>query len=186
MDKINLYHVGFYIIENPILDKGRKNADFGQGFYLSNDLDFVLKWAKFDNDHNTYLNEYELDLKNLNIKYFNKDFEWFSYIYDNRNNFKDIYNNYDLIIGPISNDIIYDVLGITSSNILTKELLYELSKIGISYNQIVIKTDKALKNLKFKNSKILNENDLLKIKKDLKKEEKKFQKEYFKVLNKMI
>ena len=41
-----LYHVGFEIIKDVDLKYGRKNADFGQGFYLSSDLDFSKKWTR--------------------------------------------------------------------------------------------------------------------------------------------
>ena len=79
MDKIILYHVGLFEIKEPDIYHGRKNADFGQGFYLSNDLNFCLKWARFENDKFTYLNKYELDLNDLKIKSFEKDKECFKY-----------------------------------------------------------------------------------------------------------
>ena len=41
-----VYHVGFDIIKEIDLKHGRSNADFGQGFYLSPDLDFSKKWAR--------------------------------------------------------------------------------------------------------------------------------------------
>ncbi len=34
---MKLYHTSFSIIENPDIYFGKKNADFGQGFYLSDD-----------------------------------------------------------------------------------------------------------------------------------------------------
>ena len=37
-----LYHVGFDIIKNPDIHYGRKNADFGQGFYLTDDKEFFV------------------------------------------------------------------------------------------------------------------------------------------------
>ena len=46
MEKIYLYHTGFQEIREPDLTIGRKNADFGQGFYLTSDKDFSERWAK--------------------------------------------------------------------------------------------------------------------------------------------
>lgn len=43
---IRLYHVGFDEIRQPDLRRGRKNADFGQGFYLSDNEDFSRRWAR--------------------------------------------------------------------------------------------------------------------------------------------
>ena len=179
-----LYHIGKAIIEKPDIHYGRKNADFAQGFYLSNDLEFSLKWATFDNDSITYLNKYELDLNGLKIKKFTKDKDWFNYIYKNRNNYPDSLNEFDLIIGPISNDILYNTLGITTSGMLDLEKSYKLLTLGNSYTQYVIKTEKANLNLKFIESKIIKEDDVIKLKKKFKKEEKKFQKFFFKTLNK--
>ena len=181
---MKLYHVGFYEIKKPDIHYGRINADFGQGFYLSDDLEFVLKWETFNKDSNTYLNTYDLDLNGLNIKSFNKDKEWFNYINKNRNGFSDELKEYDVIIGPIANDILYNTLGISTSGMLDIDKSYELSIIGNNYQQIVIKTEKANSNLKFLESKILKEEDLKKLKRKLKKEEKKYQKIFFKILNK--
>ena len=54
-----LYHTGFDEIKHPDIHIGRKNADFGQGFYLSPDLDFTRRWSRIRNDRNTYINTYE-------------------------------------------------------------------------------------------------------------------------------
>ena len=40
-----LYHTGFAEIPVPDLRRGRVNADFGQGFYLSDDPAFAERWA---------------------------------------------------------------------------------------------------------------------------------------------
>ena len=98
----------------------QKNADFGQGFYLSDNEEFCKRWAKFRKGEETMINRYELDLNGLKVRYLKRDKEWFSYLYDNRHNKEDIYND-DVIIGPIANDTIYDTFGIISSGILSKE-----------------------------------------------------------------
>jgi len=180
-----LYHVGFNEIKDVDLKRGRANADFGQGFYLAPDSEFSLKWATFRNDSKTYLNKYELDLDRLNVKTFEKNEEWFDYIYKNRNGFKDDLKEYDVIIGPIANDILYNILGVTTSGMLDKNISFKLLMIGKEYLQIVIKSELAKENLKFIESQILNEKDVLKLKKELKKEEKNYQKNVFKILNKL-
>lgn len=38
------YHTSDRVIESPELRAGRKNADFGQGFYLSPDSGFAGAW----------------------------------------------------------------------------------------------------------------------------------------------
>ena len=62
----------------------RQLPDFGQGFYLSDNEEFSRRWAQERRGQTTYLNRYVLDCAGLKIKRFNKDEEWFNYIYDNR------------------------------------------------------------------------------------------------------
>ena len=38
---MQLYHTGFQEIRTPDVHHGRKNADFGQGFYLTADAAFA-------------------------------------------------------------------------------------------------------------------------------------------------
>ena len=38
---MRLYHAGPVIIQEPDIYRGRKNADFGQGFYLTSDEEFA-------------------------------------------------------------------------------------------------------------------------------------------------
>ena len=42
---MRLYHTSNVEIRLPDIRRGRKNADFGQGFYLTPDLDFARRWA---------------------------------------------------------------------------------------------------------------------------------------------
>ena len=42
---ITLYHTGYQEIREPDIRHGRKNADFGQGFYLTPDRDFSVRWG---------------------------------------------------------------------------------------------------------------------------------------------
>lgn len=52
-----LYHTSDREIQKPDIHYGRKNADFGWGFYLTPDRDFTYRWAR----DNAVVNEYELD-----------------------------------------------------------------------------------------------------------------------------
>ena len=57
-DRIFLYHAGYEIISQPDIHHGRKNADFGQGFYLTPDEEFARRWARPDKDRNIYIEDY--------------------------------------------------------------------------------------------------------------------------------
>jgi hypothetical protein len=71
-----LYHTGAQVIRNPDIHYGRKNADFGWGFYLTPDRDFTYRWAR----ENAVVNEYVLDENELGIYTFTRDINWFQYI----------------------------------------------------------------------------------------------------------
>ena len=134
---MRLYHTGTLIIKDPDLRHGRKNADFGQGFYLTPDRDFTYRWARRD----AIVNLYELDETGLNIHRFTRDIEWFNYIFHNRRVEDTI--DADVIIGPIANDTIFDTMGIISSGFLSPEEALRLLLIGPEYTQVTIKSEKA-------------------------------------------
>ncbi len=143
-----LYHTGFEILKNPDVHFGRKNADFGQGFYLTPDQDFSCRWAKERKDRVAVINTYELDTEGLKVHSFTRQQDWFSYIFRNRRGQKDTLDA-DVIIGPIANDTIYDTLGMFTSGFLKDEEALELLLIGPEYIQVALKTEKAAGNLRW-------------------------------------
>ena len=140
---MKLYHTGREEIRNPDIRRGRKNADFGQGFYLSPDRDFSYRWAGAD----AVINEYELDEDGLLIHRFNRDEDWFSYIFQNRRARDDL--SVDVVIGPIANDTIFETFGIINSGFLKPEDALKLLLVGPEYTQVAIKTEKAASRLKW-------------------------------------
>ena len=79
-----LYHTGFQEIRDPDLHYGRKNADFGQGFYLTSNLAFAQRWTKERKNQPAVLNTYELDLTDLTVHRFLRNTAWYDYIFNNR------------------------------------------------------------------------------------------------------
>lgn len=182
---MKVYHTGFNRIEYPDIKSGRINADFGQGFYLSPDYDFAKNWGN-STGKIVFLNEYDFDDNNLKIKAFEKNEEWFDYILNNRFNKKDYLDNFDVVIGPIANDTIFDTLGVISSNLLSKEESLKLLNIGPNYTQIVIKSQKALDNLHFEKFTILDEEDIIKNHELFKKQEEEYQKQFSKTVETFV
>ena len=43
---MKVYHAGYDEIKVPDIHRGRKNADFGQGFYVSDSYEFVGRWVR--------------------------------------------------------------------------------------------------------------------------------------------
>lgn len=138
-----LYHTGSREIKNPDIHYGRKNADFGWGFYLTPDRGFACRWAR----ENAVVNEYELEEAGLTIHRFSRDTTWFQYLFNNRRGVDSL--SADVVTGPIANDTIFDTLGIMSSGFLKPEDALRLLMIGPDYTQVAIKTERAVKHLRW-------------------------------------
>lgn len=184
--KMTLYHTGYQEIRTPDIHQGRKNADFGQGFYLSDDAEFSRRWAKERSGFSVYLNKYELETDKLKIKNLTRNEEWFTYIFANRSVQPDRFAEYDVIIGPIANDTLYDTLGITTSGFLTPEQATRTLLIGPLYSQIVLKTEKAAAALRFLSAEILKSEEIAKYRESLQQEEKQFQEQFAKLIEEML
>ena len=177
-DTIKVFHTGFDIIETPDLKRGRANADFGQGFYVSSDEAFSRRWARYRKGQTTCINSYALDLNGLKIRRFQRDEDWFSYLFDNRHHKEDRYQDYDLIIGPIANDTIYDTFGIITSGILDREQAMELLLLGKEYRQIVLKTPKSLEQLSFLSYEQISEEEICSYRALVLKEQEEYQRQF--------
>ena len=67
MDKqITIYHGSEQIVEIPTFGKGKKNNDFGLGFYCTESEDLAKEWA-VSSLRNGFSNRYTLDTEYLNI-----------------------------------------------------------------------------------------------------------------------
>lgn len=140
---ITLFHTSDREIRNPDIHYGRKNADFGWGFYLTPDRDFTYRWAR----ENAVINKYELDETGLDIHIFSRNVDWFEYIFHNRRAEDRLTS--DVVIGPIANDTIFDTLGVISSGLLKPQDALQLLLIGPEYIQVAIKTEQAANHLRF-------------------------------------
>ena len=141
-----LYHTSDREIRRPDIHIGRKNADFGWGFYLTPDRDFTYRWAR----ENAVVNTYEFDETGLEIHRFERSTEWFEYIFHNRR-LQDGLRT-DVVVGPIANDTIFETFGIISSGYLNPEEALKMLMIGPAYTQVAIKTEKAAAQLRWTGS----------------------------------
>ena len=186
MSGILLYHAGLQPIPQPDLSVGRRNADFGQGFYLSADESFCRRWAKNSPSADTWLNRYALCTDGLAVKRFQKDAEWFDYIFANRAGRPDALAAYDIIVGPVANDILYDTWGILTSGFLRPEQALPLLMLGPVFEQTVIKTGKALAALRFETAVRLPEAEIAASRESVRQEEKIFQEQFAATLSGLL
>lgn len=67
MDRlITVYHGSKQIVEFPIFGPGRKNNDFGLGFYCTESINLAKEWA-VSSLSDGFANRYTVDSEYLNI-----------------------------------------------------------------------------------------------------------------------
>lgn len=133
-------------IISPKIINGKYHKDFGNGFYCTILKSQAQKWAsKYDTK---IVNIYEYnEIKNLNIKNFPlMTEEWLDFIIDSRSGKT---HNYDIVIGAMADDQIYNYIADLIENKITRAAFWELAKFRHPTHQIAFCTDKALKCLKF-------------------------------------
>ena len=186
MGETLLFHTGFEVIRDPDVHYGKKNADFGQGFYLSPDSAFSERWARTRSGMKTWLNTYALRDEGLKVLRLERDAAWAEYIYRNRAGYPDGHPDADVIVGPIANDTIYDVWGITTSGLLTREQSLALLRIGPDYRQVVVKTERAAARLTWQSARALDRASVEAWRAVVRREEEAYQGQFLAALNDML
>ncbi len=176
---LKLYHTSSAVIESPDVNYGRRNADFGGGFYTSDSAEFSRKWAS---ERKAVVNRYTLDLTGLNVRRFERDSEWFDYIFKNRAGYADAFADADVIIGPIANDTIYDTFGIITSGLLGGADALRLLEVGKEYTQINIKSEKAAAQLKWEGGQTLGAEEIAASRSEVRAEEAEFREAFLNAL----
>lgn len=133
---IAVYHGGVTRIEKPLAKVGRKNLDFGQGFYVTRRLIQAQDWALRTSRQqlaDPLVNEYELDIDSI-INYSryhrfeNYDSDWLQFIVSCRQGY-DPSVEYDCIEGGVANDRVIDTVeGFLNGTVDEVHALAELSK----------------------------------------------------------
>ena len=151
-----LYHGSNVGVRNPIIQITKRNLDFGDGFYLTTDLEQAKKWALLVTERTksgkAIVSVFEYNEYNdLKIKKFDEPKkEWLEYVVSNRKRLFDNNNKYDIIIGPVANDNSMPVITLYLNGVLTENEAVERLLPQKLTDQIVFKNDISLRELKFK------------------------------------
>lgn len=148
-----LYHGSLEKVEVPVLDKSKESNDFGRGFYLTSSKIQALKWAKrnmrINDKEKAYISVFNfIENDDLNIfRFYNADYEWLNFVLQNRRR-KKVNNDYDLIIGPVANDQVYNTL-LFESNLIDMDKTLEMLETQKLFDQYLFRTKKSLQKLVF-------------------------------------
>lgn len=166
---ITLFHGSSRIIAEPVFGIGRKNNDFGLGFYCTESDELAKEWA-VSALNDGYSNRYTLDTEFLNVLSLNcSDFtilNWVAVLVEHRlfsiktpvarrakqyliDNFGVNVNAYDLIVGYRADDSYFDYAEAFLNNGITVDQLARAMKLGKLGEQIVIKSKFAFSKLKY-------------------------------------
>lgn len=147
-----IYHGSYCKVENPKIIKGKYTKDFGIGFYCTILSEQAEKWAKkYDTP---IINMYEYNENpDLKIKEFTlMTEEWLDFIIKCRNGES---HNYDIVIGAMADDQVYNYINDLLNNTITRDAFWELAKFRHPTHQIAFCSERALKSIKFIDSKEL-------------------------------
>ena len=128
---MTLYHGSYLSILAPLAKAGRKNLDFGHGFYVTKLQAQAEAWARIIATRrgrrvipvvNVYhFNRTKAEQDRVRFKVFESyDLEWLNYVVDCRKG-KDISSEYDLIEGGVANDNVIDTVEDYEKGIITAE-----------------------------------------------------------------
>ena len=143
---MRVYHGSSVAVSVPEVRSGRFSKDFGDGFYCTTILEQAERWASRKNP--SFVNVYEYnpqdDLKILLFEEMTD--EWLDFIVKSRSG---IGHDYDIVIGAMANDQVFNYINDYIEGVLTKEQFWVLAKFKRPTHQICFSTSKALESLTY-------------------------------------
>lgn len=164
-----LWHGSQKIIEVPQFGLGNVHNDYGQGFYCTENLDLAKEWA-CSRDVDGFANRYELDMTDLNILDLLSPhysvMHWIALLIEHRSFRKDtaiavgaceyLHDHflpnteaYDVIRGWRADDSYFSYARAFVNNTITVEQLSRSMRLGNLGEQIMLKSERAFKNIRF-------------------------------------
>lgn len=115
---ITLYHGSYISVPAPLTGVGRRELDFGPGFYVTNLRDQAERWARrvcvIRAVDTPILSSYEFDetmlsadTRRLRLEHYDR--EWLDFIVSSRRG-EEPWKGYDIIEGGVANDQVIDTV----------------------------------------------------------------------------
>lgn len=171
---ITLYHGTNMVIEQPELRPINRPMDFGVGFYTTTFQKQAEDWANKKAKRlsgTPVVNVYQIDLnkakKDLQVKSFvgvsenwldfilkcRKESAYDKYVIDGKQvayrKHKDMHHTYDIVIGEVADDTVFDSIGLYIDGVLPKDALLKRLKAKKANDQYCFSTTEAIKYLEY-------------------------------------
>lgn len=148
-----LYHGSYTVVKTPLIKAGRKNLDFGAGFYMTRLIGQAEKWAKavasrYPGNKGGVVTEYEIDdaaftAQNICYKVFAEyDGEWLDFVVACRHG-KDI-TSYDIVEGGMADDQVIDTVEDYENGRITAEQALDQLRFTQPNNQICVRNQSLI------------------------------------------
>lgn len=149
MGKMTVYHGSYTVVKEPKVVKSRNTKDFGNGFYCTIIREQAERWARrYETPMvNAYTVRMDESLKILEFSDMTE--EWLDFIIDCRHGKT---HDYDIVIGAMANDQIYNFIADYMDGIITREQFWVLARFKYPTYQINFCTPKAIECLEFVSS----------------------------------
>ena len=143
---MKIYHGGPVAVEKPEIRAGVYNKDFGQGFYCTEFQPQAERWAKRFETPVVSIYEYSLKSGYDTLMFDEMTDEWLNFIVDCRSRKP---HTYDIVIGAMANDQVWNYVADFISGILTREQFWVLAKFKHPTHQINFCTANSLGCIKY-------------------------------------
>ncbi|MDR1739689.1 MAG: DUF3990 domain-containing protein [Bacteroidales bacterium] len=158
-----LYHGSNIEVMQPQIIEQARGLDFGRGFYTTSNYEqakrftenVVIRQKTGQRTISTYnVNEKEL-FSQCSVLQFNKpNKKWLDFVVKNRTAaYQGV--SYDLVIGPVANDTVYNVINIYINGYISEKEAIRQLKVRKLFNQWTFCSQKSLSFLTFLNSEII-------------------------------
>ncbi len=183
---MRIYHGSEIILENPEYGKGKKNNDYGQGFYCTEDIELAREWA-VDQGRDGYVNKYDIDLSSMKIINLNSEdycvLHWITILLNNRrfeletplsieayrylnDHFMPDMSGVDIIIGYRADDSYFSYASDFVDGIISVSQLSRAMHLGELGEQVFIRSAKAFDRLIYAGNEVVDATTWYKKKKE--------------------
>lgn len=166
---ITLFHGSEKVIEAPSFGEGKRNNDFGLGFYCTETENLAKEWA-VSSLRDGFCNRYTLDTEYMKILNLNSPdytiLNWITVLVEHRlfsirtpiarrakkyliDNFGINVNAFDIVTGYRADDSYFDYAESFLNNAISVEQLAAAMKLGKLGEQIVLKSQFAFSRIRF-------------------------------------